>query len=460
MRAWLLVACVLAGPAFGESAAQFRFNIPVHPAGQDGLQRVALPLTVYLGARRADLGDLRLFNAAGERLPFAFTAALPPPTVTPQWASLPLFAVPGGDGKAATERLDLSIRQRADGTLVELSTSGKAVVPAERTRSWIADASLAGRDLRALRFAWTAGPAGVASRVRIEAGDKLSDWRQVAAGAPLVDLVQDGARLRQDRVELAPLKARYLRFTVLGDALAITAVEAELASARPEPPLQLLTLFEKARAGESELVFDAGAPLPVERVQVRLPEPNSVAPFTLYARADEKGEWRQVAGATAYRLVRAGEEIASPPIAIARRSERYWRVKFDPRGGGAGSGAVALELGWLPQQLVFAARGPAPYVLAFGRAATEASDYGIANLVPGYQAGAEFRIPQATLGPAVENAVSTPSPAMQWLEALDRKRAILWSLLGAAVLLLAAMAWALSRQMKPPAPPPPRDSGA
>jgi hypothetical protein len=49
---------------------------------------------------------------------------------------------------------------------------------------------------------------------------------------------------------------------------------------------------------------------------------------------------------------------------------------------------------------------------------------------------------------------------MEWLAGMDRKRAILWSLLGAAVLLLAAMAWTLARKMKAPAKPPPDGGGA
>jgi hypothetical protein len=460
LRALFLAACVFAGPALGESAADFRFNIPVQPAGNEGLQRIALPLTVYLGAQRADLGDLRLFNAQGEKLPFAFTAALPPPAAKPEWAGLPLFAIPAAEGTAVAEKLDLRIRQRADGTLVELSAGGKAVGAKAGTRAWIADASRLTREVRSLRFAWTAPPAGVVARVRIESSEDLSSWRQLAPGAPLVELVKDGAQLRQDRVELPPSRARYLRFTVSGESLAITLVEVELASALPEPPMQALSLFERTRAGDGELVFDAGARLPVERVQVRLPQPNTVAPFSLSAREDEKSDWHPVAAATAYRLVRAGEEVVAPAFTIQRRSDRYWRVKFDQRGGGPGAGAVALELGWSPQQVVFATRGAAPYVLAFGRGATEASDYGIANLVPGYKAGAEFALPQAKLGPAVENAMVVPAPGMQWLQGIDRKRAILWSLLGAAVLLLAAMAWALARQMKSPAKPPPDGGGA
>ncbi len=456
MRAIVFLACALANPVFGESAKEFRFNIPVQPAGADGLQRIALPLAVYRGAHRADLGDLRLFNAHGEKLPFAFTGKSPLPVAIPEWLALPLFALPAPAVNAPVERLDLRIRQRADGTLVQLTAGGKAVAAKSRTNTWIADASQLGKDIKALRFAWMAPAAGVVTRVRIDASDDLSSWRQVSPGAPLVELVQADARLRQDRFELAPLKARYLRFTILGEPLAITSVEAELAPPVPERPMQVLSVAGTAGARDGEFLFDANARVPVERVQVRLPQPNTVAPLSVAAREDAKSDWRSVASATAYRLVRDGEEVVSPPFAIPRRTDRYWRVKFDQRGGGAGSGTVTLELGWSPQQLVFAARGPGPYVLAFGRAAIEAADYGIANLVPGYKPGAEFALPEATLGPVMENAVDVPAPGMEWLRSLDRKRAILWGLLAGAVLLLAAMAWGLSRQMKAP-PEPPQD---
>jgi hypothetical protein len=45
-------------------------------------------------------------------------------------------------------------------------------------------------------------------------------------------------------------------------------------------------------------------------------------------------------------------ELETPPI---RR--RYFRLAIDEKGGGLGGGAPALEVAWLPEQLVFVARG-------------------------------------------------------------------------------------------------------
>ena len=64
-----------------------------------------------------------------------------------------------------------------------------------------------------------------------------------------------------------------------------------------------------------------------------------------------------------YRLRQSGSEIASPDIQVGASgttAERWWMIRIDQRGGGLGSGTPVLNVGWVPHQLVFAARGAAP----------------------------------------------------------------------------------------------------
>ncbi|MBN8456196.1 MAG: DUF3999 family protein, partial [Candidatus Accumulibacter sp.] len=69
---WLLWSLL----ALAESPGDFAFGMRLQPDGPQPLVRVDLPAAVHAGVSRADLGDLRVFNAAGEAVPHAW---LPPP---------------------------------------------------------------------------------------------------------------------------------------------------------------------------------------------------------------------------------------------------------------------------------------------------------------------------------------------------------------------------------------------
>jgi hypothetical protein len=90
--------------------------------------------------------------------------------------------------------------------------------------------------------------------------------------------------------------------------------------------------------------------------------------------------------------------VTSPEILLASGGERYWLLRVDQKGGGVGTGVPAIEIGWVPQMLIFAARGNGPFLLAYGNSRAKASVFAIDSLIPGYKTDAEFRVKSATLG--------------------------------------------------------------
>jgi hypothetical protein len=57
------------------SPLDFAFGLPVITTQEAAAYRFPLPLTVYQGSVRADLGDIRLFNAGGVAVPFSLLRA-------------------------------------------------------------------------------------------------------------------------------------------------------------------------------------------------------------------------------------------------------------------------------------------------------------------------------------------------------------------------------------------------
>ena len=463
LSGWRLLAFSFGSSlAWAESPDDFRYVIPLRTHNAEGLHRVEVPLAVYQGAARADLGDVRVFNARGEKVPFAFAGDARREVQQPAPITLPFFplyqqSVVQGASSLSTSvpNIDLQIKQQADGTLISLrSTGGKVTpdAPQQKIQAYLVDASRNKEPLRALQLDWEAR-AGQIAKLHVEASDDLKSWQTLAAGAPLMNLEFGGERLVQKRVEFAPTNKKYLRLTWDRDAFQLKSLLAEIPEAQVQPGYGVLKIDALAGERSGEYVFDLGARPPVERLQLTLPQQNTVAPVRIVSRDAPKSEWRMVTSATVYRLTREGVEVVSPALFIAPHTDRYWMMRVDQKGGGLGSGMPQLEAGWMPRQIIFVARGEGPYSLAYGKAGAEPADFAVSNLLPGYKPYTEYALPLAQIemqSATTKAAGERGAMSFDWVRDADGKRVTLWAVLLFGVALLAWMAWRLTRQMNAP----------
>ncbi len=438
-----------AAPACAESPGDFRFRIPLATQNAEGLHRVEVPLATYQGAARADLGDLRVFNGRGEKVPFAFAGDSKRESQQRATVTLPFFPLYQQDREPSSVQsanIDLQIRQRPDGTLISLRSGGVKTQSQRLPYAYLVDASRNKETLRALQFDWQ-GRAGQITRLHIESSDDLKSWQTLVSSAPLLNLEFGGERLVQNRIEFAAAKPRYLRLTWDRESFELRALQAEIPDAEVQPTFGSLKIDAKTGDKAGDYVFDLGARVPVERLHLALPQPNTLAPAQVFSRGDAKSEWRWAGTSTFYRLTRDGVEVVSPPLSFAPRSDRFWLVRIEQKGGGLGSGMPQLEVNWMPRQIVFVARGEGPYALAYGKSDAQPASFAVSNLIPGYKPYAEFALPLASAGtPSADAADGNPS-LRDWLRETDWKRILLWAVLLGGVALLAWMAWRLTRQM-------------
>ena len=69
MKAWTVAGIMMfcAAPALAaEQPADFAYGAVIDADGSEALYEVVAPVTLYEGVARADLGDVRVFNGAGD----------------------------------------------------------------------------------------------------------------------------------------------------------------------------------------------------------------------------------------------------------------------------------------------------------------------------------------------------------------------------------------------------------
>jgi hypothetical protein len=448
----ILLLCALPMGAVTQAQAQavseFRNTLPIMTQGKDGLHRVELPAAVHQGMMRADMGDLRVFNANGEVLPFAFAGSRERVSAKPAAQVLPFFPQMQKAASSQTGGIDLQVKQLPDGTLVSLRTSPKGKAePTMRVGAYLVDASKVKEPLAALELDWVVTDETRSGRLRVEASDDLQRWSTLASDAPLLDIEHGGERLSRKRVEFAAAKAKYLRLTFQREAFELKKLQVEGSAGTTQTDYRQLQFTATAGEKQGEYLFDLGGRLPVERVALELPQANTVAPTRILTRAGKEQPWRDAGSATFYRLTRDGVELTSPAAALYGSAERNVLLRVDSRSGGLGVGMPKLIVEWQPSSIVFAARGEGPYRLAYGNPNAHPSSLVLTQLMPGYEPGREYALPAAKTGDPVAQGVTEPGVVETVVKKAGTKQGVLWLVLLAGVALLGWMAWKLGRQL-------------
>src|SRR5262245_51764927 len=230
----------------------------------------------------------------------------------------------------------------------------------------------------------------------------------------------------------------------------VRAARVELATAPVERVRR--TTVHAAQRGEKdgEYLVDLGAPLVVQRMQIELPQENTVSLIDLSARARASDPWKPIDRATYYRLMHGGKEWRNPERAVSAPSARYWHLKVDSRGGGLGTGNPRLVATWEPRLLVFVARGDGPYTLAVGHDKYGPADFRVDTLIPGLAEGNPVAVATATLGTLSSPAAAPKAqgPMTDLVDSLSReqgRRWLLWAILIVGVAILGFMAWRMAR---------------
>ena len=417
----------------------FARGIDVSTQEAGAIFRVTLPRDVYATARQPNLDDLRVFNAAGMPVPITIRRAAPASAASDAQLGVPLFPMyttpTSGGGTSAHVKLD---RQ---GAVVEVTGSREQ---GETLSSYLVDVSGVKAPLAGLSLVWQAREdASFLGHVIVQGSDDLNVWRTVASPVAVAQLRHDAFTITQRELELSGARARYLRLlwpSELRDVV-LTSVRVRTRGSAPvlEPNWAVLTPAP-VPGSPGRAAYDAGARLPVERVDVEFADGTDAAYVTVSSRAGRTEEGQTRHTGLFYTLTEGGTRLTSAAARIAWTDDRYWTLETT-RDGGWGGRLPRLKLGWHPQELLFMAQGAGPYTLAYGSGRAGPPDAPIDAVLDNLDEESRGRIREATLGEPYDlggaEALNAPR---SW------RREVLWAVLVGAVLILGVFAMRLFRE--------------
>jgi Protein of unknown function (DUF3999) len=463
----LLVAAAQAQPASKDGGSPvFRAVAPVVLTSNEGLQRLTLPLPVVLASRSAGYADVRITSPDGQTLPIAWAQAQPTLAPAQRTVAVPRFAWPNRSaGASAAQGDETRIRIDTLGAVVEVHNSkGKATAPPPSGESlrWLLDVSQ-GRQpteqIERVLLNWPARPEGLSAQVQVEASDDAVNWRSVTTAAllELPGASSSTVNLKHIAWPAGVASPRYLRLSFDAPlSLSSSEVRWTHGPTQAPKPSEVFEFVQQApqtpQTPSNELVWalDLGGRLPVAQIEVLGNEPNTVSALRLEQRDDPAQPWQPVTSFVAWRLQRQGVEQRSPAVDVPATPARYWRLVSDGRTSKPGGAALKVKLSWVAPQLVFAATSAQGLELRVGLDKAVAAALPLSTLMPGYEAGAEYKLPAATVGalaavpwrePTLLDQLSSPSPQ-------QRKQWLLWAVLAVAVVGLGVLAMRLAGDVK------------
>lgn len=447
MALWLLsVGLFIAAPACADHALkEFAYGLPLPVSGDQAFYELELPLSVYQGSQRNDLGDLRVFNAAGQLVPYALRS---PENETRRedivTTELPFFPLLKKD-VSLEDDLSIHVERTTTGTVIDVRADGQEKgSKTDEVGSYLLDASALKSSIDTLELLWASDTPAFLADVVIETSSDLIHWRRLQTAA-VARLSYQDYRFDQNKIRLSRGNSRYLRLHwPAGQAsprLSGVRVLTQQHYTIKRPEQNQLDMTAVA-AGERRYTVDLLGALPVSAVRIALPDKNSLAAMRLASMESPTGKRSERWRGLVYNLKANGDTLENPAITLSPWRQRYWELTLDDSEVAVGV-APQLEFFWQPDRLTFLAQGDGPFVLAYGNNRFETTRFPLDRLL---------RISSTTVKPELiqpgepiplggEGSLSL-QPPRPWKEYL------LWAVLGLGVLLIGGMSFSLYRKLK------------
>lgn len=162
-------------------------------------------------------------------------------------------------------------------------------------------------------------------------------------------------------------------------------------------------------------------------------------------RSAPANPWRYVTSFTQYKINTGTDSITSSAIQISPTQSKNWKFIFQQPQITNSSKLPEIELGWRPSQVTFIAQGAGPYRLLAGSLKVPKKQSFPAQLL---SLNKDIEVVELT-SPALLNNIESQAMSKPGEPSLfDLNKILLWLTLFMGVVLMATMAYQLSKKLK------------
>ncbi len=421
------------------------------PAGSVAY-KITLPLDIYRGLARNDLGDIRVFNAKAEIVPHELSRLSASTRTVATQEELPLFRIEGNPDLSSTQN-QITIAEDPTGKVLSVRFSDKEEAKAGPT-SYLLDVRKFSNHLHALDFEWSAPLSNQIIPLSVEASGDLSLWQPLSQGSVLARFSYGQEFIEQGHVEFPARRIQFLKVTMptASNVTMVKALGSFTVGEEIAPRKEWTRIAGSVDPKDSaRFLYNSQSPLPVSAVRLSLPEPNTLVRVVIKSRSSDRDLWVEQFSGVVYHLSANDQLLQSPHQELQRVvSHRQWSVEINGKDAQIGSASPELLLGWVPHELTFLARGDAPFRLAYGSVAVTPPDFGVTSLgsLVANSSGQGLAPTSATLGSIIELGGKDKLTAPPVVTPLPWRTWTLWAILAIFLIALGRMTWKLGVDLK------------
>jgi hypothetical protein len=306
--------------------------------------------------------------------------------------------------------------------------------------------------VRAIRLNWRSVDQASEATISLKTSEDLAQWRTLMPNATLLSATSGEQSLQRARIPLPEQRYQFLRIETgaSGPLPLIESVTIErMVAPDPVPPtwVEIQAMPPEPKDTATAFWFNAARRAPVHSAEVRLPAANMALGILLQSRDDAAQGWRTRWRGEVFALASDSAQRGQTVVQFEPTTDRYWRLEVQ-RGAETLRGlSPSLLLGYRPARLRFLAQGAGPYQLAYGSARVERQRPGCDSLLAGLSSGERSRMSG--------QAEPAGAPLRSNLDALEPppkptplRQLLLWGVLIAGALLVAAMALSLLKKLR------------
>lgn len=384
-RQWVIIILMVGGAVLAEKQKPLTPEIfarvaPLKTPAKGSVYYVDLTEEVYQTVFYDDLRDLRVFNKQNQLVPFSFQLKSGEEVHQTEQFDLKFFPVLGE--KNTQYGLESHIEWGQGGTSgnATVKFAGKNSAKLEK-RGYLVDLRKIAFPIRSVELDWVGAGENSFVNVSVESSDDLKGWASVVGPQSLAKFTFGGETLAQRNIDLPSIKANYLRITWDGNKVFnLKKISGEFSKSSWADTKRHFTKVLASASNQQEFFYEK-SPVVADRINVSLPDPNTVVRVEITSRDHNQAMWRNQYEGLLYRVSRDEGELVSPPVRIPSNSDRYWRVRVVGKDATIGKNGPELEFGWISHRLFFLAHGEEPFKLAWGLKGANEADFGLGSTV-------------------------------------------------------------------------------
>jgi len=427
---------------------QFARGYELITDGSAAIYKLNLPQSIYQTTVRKDLGDIRVFNKDKKRVPHAIRRPVSNQEKEMIHLDLAFFPLHGTDKFRDNGGTSLEFKVDDDGTIIKIHSKENSTLADDTDiRRYIIDTSGVKQSIDELEFELAGVESGFIKRAKLQYSDNLNDWYTLVNNFSIAELDYGSHKLHKNKVSIPNKNFKYLRFVWKDkpEGIQLKNISARVNTVLASHQRQRLAISGRLTDSEKQIYeFDLGGRFPLDRINIVLPEENTLIEAEIRSRNNEKSEWRRRYTGLIYNLQVKENSIESGEINIRPTTDQFWQLQVKTQDG-LGDESPTLEIVWAANELYFLARGQGPFTLAYGNGQIDPPGKPIDVLMNVLTEDQEENlVGEAELGVEV-NLMG--DDALKSELVIPWRRILLWGVLIIGVLILGIMVFRLYKQM-------------